>query len=155
MNPFANSRLYGKIGNYLNRPLFRLLPVPPGFALLTTTGRRSGRARRQPVRAVRLDGGVIIASIHGDRSDWYRNLLHNPRLSIKLGSRTLKGTARPPSGAAERREALRSYVQAHTFFDRIDYVALYWAVPIKTRLRRAHEEWARQGLVIIDLERQT
>ena len=155
MNPFAGSRLYGKIGNYLNRPLFRFFPVAPGFALITTIGRRSGLPRRQPVRAVRLDGRLVIASIHGDRSDWYRNLVRNPRVLVKLGSRTFSGNARCLLDEAEREETARAYAEALTFYDWLDYAALYWDVPTRAKIHRAHEAWAQQGLVIIDLDPET
>ena len=155
MNPFASSRLYGKIGNYLNRPVFRLFPVPPGFALLTTSGRRSGLPRRQPVRAVRLNDRLVIASIHGDRSDWYRNLARNPRVLVKLGSRTFSGVARGLLDEAEREEAARAYAEALTSYDWIDYAALYWDVPTRAKIHRVHEAWAQQGLVIIDLDPKT
>src|SRR3990172_12242847 len=73
-NPFAGSRGYARLSNVFLRPLFGLLPVPRGFALLTVTGRRSGRPRQRPVRAVRRDATLYAVAMLGQRSDWLRNI---------------------------------------------------------------------------------
>jgi len=56
--------------------------------LLTTTGRKSGRARTVPLCSLR-DGEsfVVIASYGGlDRSpSWWLNLQHEPRATVRLG----------------------------------------------------------------------
>src|SRR5579862_6907149 len=56
--------------------------------LLTTTGRRSGRARTVPLCSLR-DGAsfVVIASYGGlDRSpSWWLNLQREPRATVQLG----------------------------------------------------------------------
>src|SRR5438094_9741188 len=73
-NPFAKSRLFHKLANYSGPPaFFRVLPLPRGFALLTVTGRKTGRRRRRPIRAIR-DGTTLYAvAILGAQSDWLRN----------------------------------------------------------------------------------
>ena len=60
-NPFAKSRLFHKLANYSGPPaFFRVLPLPRGFALLTVTGRKTGKRRRRPIRAIR-DGTTLYA----------------------------------------------------------------------------------------------
>lgn len=65
--------------------------------LLTTTGRRSGRARTVPLCSLR-DGEsfVVIASYGGlDRSpSWWLNLQREPRASVQLGRTTRAVVAR-------------------------------------------------------------
>lgn len=55
-----------------NRLLLRLGIAPRAFALLETTGRRTGRPRLSPVGSG-LEGNVFwIVSEHGDRCDYMR-----------------------------------------------------------------------------------
>jgi deazaflavin-dependent oxidoreductase (nitroreductase family) len=75
--------------------------------LLTTMGRRSGKARATPLTFFR-DGAnlVVIASNGGaDRPpDWSLNLQQNPRAVVKIGTDELTVEARPAS--PEERERL-------------------------------------------------
>lgn len=65
--------------------------------LLTTIGRRSGRARTVPLCSLR-DGEnfVVIASYGGlDRSpSWWLNLQHEPRATARIGLKTYDVVAR-------------------------------------------------------------
>lgn len=73
--------------NALNPPIklaFRLGLVPPGYALLETVGRRSGRPRRTPVGDGRLGASFWIVAEHGLRAAYVRNLQANPRVRILL-----------------------------------------------------------------------
>jgi deazaflavin-dependent oxidoreductase (nitroreductase family) len=72
--------------------IFRLLKLPPRLVyslglgtvygrfvlLLTTRGRRSGKARVTPLQYERVDGALVVASARGTVSDWYRNLVADP-----------------------------------------------------------------------------
>jgi len=82
---------------YLINPLVRLglrLGIAPrAFALLETTGRRSGLPRRTPV-GNGLDGNVFwIVSEHGLRCDYVKNLVAHPWVKIKLRRSWHAGTA--------------------------------------------------------------
>lgn len=74
--------------------------------LLTTTGRRSGRARTTPLTYFR-DGAdlVVIASNGGaDRPpDWWLNLQQGPRAVVEIGTDKLAVTARTASAAERER----------------------------------------------------
>ena len=81
--------------------------------LLTTTGRRSGKARTTPLTFFR-DGAdlVVIASNGGaDRPpDWSLNLQQTPRAVVEIGTDTLVVTARAAS--EQERERLWAVVTA-------------------------------------------
>ena len=73
--------------NKLVNPLMRLLLsiglAPPTYALLETTGRRTGRPRRMPV-ANGLDGDTFwLISALGERAQYVRNINADPRVRIK------------------------------------------------------------------------
>ena len=86
---FASVRL-------LNPVMVRLLEagvVPRGWALLETTGRRSGQPRRVPVGdGLRGDRFWIVAE-HGRHADYVRNIEREPRVRVKARGRWRTGMA--------------------------------------------------------------
>jgi deazaflavin-dependent oxidoreductase (nitroreductase family) len=71
----------------LNPPiklLFAMGIVPPGYALLETTGRTTGKARRTPVGDARVSNQFWIVAEHGMKAGYVRNIVHNPRVRLKL-----------------------------------------------------------------------
>ena len=74
--------------------------------LLTTTGRRSGKARTTPLTFFRDATDLVVIASNGgaDRSpDWSLNLQRSPRAVVEIGSDTLVVTARPASQAERER----------------------------------------------------
>jgi deazaflavin-dependent oxidoreductase (nitroreductase family) len=71
----------------------RLAGRVPWWALLETTGRRSGLPRRSPVgNGLRGDTFWIVAE-HGSHADYVRNLMANPRVRVRVNGRWRTGTA--------------------------------------------------------------
>jgi len=71
----------------LNPPikfLFALGLAPPGYALLETTGRKSGKPRRTPVGQGRIGGQFWIVAEHGMKAGYVLNIAHDPRVRLKL-----------------------------------------------------------------------
>jgi deazaflavin-dependent oxidoreductase (nitroreductase family) len=68
--------------------------APRSYAILETTGRRSGLARQTPVGHVVEDGTVWIVAEHGSRAGYVHNIRSNPRVRIKLRDGWRGGTAR-------------------------------------------------------------
>jgi deazaflavin-dependent oxidoreductase (nitroreductase family) len=61
---------------------------PPGDALLETTGRRTGQPRRTPV-CDGLDRETFwLVAQRGRRADWVKNIQANPRVRVKVRSRS-------------------------------------------------------------------
>jgi deazaflavin-dependent oxidoreductase (nitroreductase family) len=86
---FASVRLL----NPLMRRLLERDLAPRGWALLETTGRRSGQPRRVPVgNGLRGEHFWIVAE-HGRHAAYVRNLEHDPRVRVKVGRRWHTGTA--------------------------------------------------------------
>jgi deazaflavin-dependent oxidoreductase (nitroreductase family) len=134
-------------------PLFSLFPVPRGFALLTVTGRRSGRRRQRPVRAVRQNHTLYAVAMMGKRSDWLRNVRKEPRIGIKLGRRRHEGLAREVTVGAEQEAALELYVQNVFPADYSDYAAYHWGWPTRRKIKEAHRRWFADGVAVaIDLQ---
>src|SRR5215469_16095651 len=62
--------------------------------LLTTRGRRTGLPRTNGVSFMPWDGHYVVFSGWGIDSNWYRNLLADPSVRIKVGRREMQATAR-------------------------------------------------------------
>src|SRR6266403_2499616 len=72
---------------FLNPPikiLFAIGIVPPGYALLETLGRKTGKPRRTPVGNGRVDNQFWIVAEHGMKAGYVRNIASNPRVRLKL-----------------------------------------------------------------------
>lgn len=67
----------------------------PGYALLETTGRKSGQPRRTPV-GDGLDGDTFwVVAEHGRRADYVRNIEAHSRVRVQVRGRWRSGTAFP------------------------------------------------------------
>jgi deazaflavin-dependent oxidoreductase (nitroreductase family) len=96
------------VANPLMRTLLRLGLAPRAFALLETTGRRTGLARVIPVGG-RLDGGTYwLVAEHGRHCGYVANLASNPACRVQVARRWRSGTATllPDDDGFARRAAL-------------------------------------------------
>ncbi|MGA8311762.1 MAG: nitroreductase/quinone reductase family protein [Terriglobales bacterium] len=99
----------------LNPPiklLFALGIAPPGYALLETIGRKTGKARSTPVGDGRVAYQFWLVAEHGMKAGYVRNIAANPRVRLKLRhgilARWHTGTAQvlPDDDALERQRWL-------------------------------------------------
>ena len=104
---------------FLNPPIKVLLALgvaPPGYALLETIGRKSGKPRRTPVGNGRVGNEFWIVAEHGKNAGYVRNIESNPRVRLKLRDglrmRWYSGTARlvPEDDPRERQRWLAAKV---------------------------------------------
>jgi deazaflavin-dependent oxidoreductase (nitroreductase family) len=63
--------------------------------ILTTTGRKSGLPRATPLQYEERDGLIYVASARGQRADWFRNIVADPRIEVQIGARRFRGLAEP------------------------------------------------------------
>jgi deazaflavin-dependent oxidoreductase (nitroreductase family) len=97
----------GRVLNPLVRATLRRARVP-GWALLETTGRRTGLARTTPVGDGLVGSTFWIVAEHGRRSAYVRNLEADPRVRVRVRGRWRTGTARvvPEDDPRERQRLL-------------------------------------------------
>lgn len=83
-------------------------PGPIATLLLATTGRSSGKPHTTPLIYSKTDDGnfVLVASRGGtpDHPDWYKNLVADPNVSIRVATETYDARAR--TAAPEERATL-------------------------------------------------
>ena len=83
------------------------------YCYLTTTGRVSGEPREIEIW-FGLDGDTLYMLSGGrDRSDWVRNLIREPRVSVRIADRRFDGRARVVTSAEEDARARRLLVDKY------------------------------------------
>jgi deazaflavin-dependent oxidoreductase (nitroreductase family) len=96
-----------------------------GLIDITTTGRRTGRARRIEIVFFGIDGRVYITGSPGSR-DWLANLQADPRLTFHLKRGVvadLPATARIVTDPAERRMVVETACRAWNRLDDVEAFA--------------------------------
>ena len=113
-------RIVRVLQKYLLNPpvkmLFSLGLGRPGYALLETIGRKTGKPRRTPVGDGRIGRQFWIVAEHGIKAGYVLNITHNPRVRLRLRdglrSRWHSGTAHllPKDDPRERQRWLADQV---------------------------------------------
>lgn len=94
------------------------------FMILTTTGRKSGQPRHTALEFHVYKGRKYVYSGFGEKADWYKNILADPRVTIQVASGTEYAIARRITDEKELSEAfeyvthnptMRRWVQALGF----------------------------------------
>ena len=83
------------------------------FCYLTTTGRVSGRPHTIEIWFALQERTLYLLSGGADRSDWVRNLIRHPEVTVRLGRRDapqLPGRARPVDPGSDEDELARRLV---------------------------------------------
>lgn len=85
------------------------------FLLLNHVGRKSRRSRQTVLEVAGRDsetGAYLVASGFGRQSDWYRNILVTPKVTIRVGSKRLRAEAAPLC-PGESGNAMIDYARRH------------------------------------------
>lgn len=104
-------RLTTALGKYVMNPVVNAAVARGllrGWAILETTGRRSGEPRRTPV-GNGLEGDTFwIVAEHGRNAAYVRNIAANPRVRVNVRGRWRSGTAHllPDDDARERQRKI-------------------------------------------------
>ncbi len=79
----------------VGNPIFlRLAGVLPWWAVLETTGRRTGLPRQIPLARGPVDGNMAwLIAVHGHSSAFAKNIATSPEVRLRLGGRWHRGTA--------------------------------------------------------------
>ncbi len=75
---------------FTNRALRTFARRLPRFAIITHTGRRSGRTYSTPVNAFREGDGYLFALTYGAESDWVKNVMEAGGCEIETRRRHIR-----------------------------------------------------------------
>jgi len=76
---------------------------------LTVTGRRTGRKVSHPVWFVQEDPTLYLLPVKGSDSEWYKNVLQNPVVTLGANGVTWTGRATPITDPAEVHEVVEKF----------------------------------------------
>ncbi len=65
----------------------------PPYLYLTTIGRKTGNPHEIEIWFVEYDGAYYLMSEYPDKSDWVRNIRHNPSVSFRISSHSAEPVA--------------------------------------------------------------
>ena len=102
------------------------------YCYLTTTGRMSGRPHEIEIWFGAKGTSIYLLSGGGDRSDWVKNLLKDPHVSVYIAKHHFNGMARIVKD--EQEETSARYMLAEKYQEWED--------------GRGLSEWARTALVV-------
>jgi deazaflavin-dependent oxidoreductase (nitroreductase family) len=88
------------------------------YCYLTTTGRASGQPREIEIWFGLQGSTVYLLSGGGDRSNWVRNLLADPAVTVRIADQSFRGRARildpGDEDALARRLVLDKYAEGYS-----------------------------------------
>lgn len=95
---------------YTNRFIEPVVRRTPGFAVVTHTGRKSGRTYQTPIYAFGADESFVVSLTYGPGADWVQNVLasggrllrHNTEFTIANSSIVGRSEAWPTLPRAVR-----------------------------------------------------
>lgn len=87
--------------------------------VMTTKGRRSGAPRYVMVEFRRHGSKYYLFSAWGKRTDWYRNLLRHPGVTIQHGAHVFAAEARPVQDDAEALRALYLFTRNSRLYEAV------------------------------------
>jgi len=132
-------RFDDKVIKPLMRALLRAGLAPSAFALLETTGRKTGRRRLTPVGNGLIGDTFWLIAARGRSADYVCNLVDDPAVRVKIGRRWYCGTAAllPGDDPAHRLEEILSHFGWLRRFDARalqSSIALAGATPVTVKI---------------------
>lgn len=87
-----------RVLNSLTKPCIRLgfgssSLLPAGLTVLETTGRVSGKKHETALQALFFQGGAMVGTYRGGRSDWLRNVRKEPSVRYWVDGRAREALA--------------------------------------------------------------
>ena len=97
------------------------------FAIVSTTGRTTGRVRHNLITCREVEGRTFLTGLYGRESHWYRNLQADPRVTLQTALRTRSMRARPLADDADVLDVHRLFRRRSPIFLRL----YLWAVGVR------------------------
>ena len=109
------------------RRLYKFFNKPPRIAyalglgpiigklvlLLTTRGRKTGLLRVTPLQYEKIGGKYYVGSAFGTRTDWYKNILADPGVRVRVGRKEFDALAETSTDPVRIAEFLEVRLARH------------------------------------------
>jgi deazaflavin-dependent oxidoreductase (nitroreductase family) len=84
--------------------------------VITHTGRKTSQKRQSPVNFAEVDGALYCTAGFGEKTDWYRNILHNPQVEVWLPDGSWYAAVAEDASGDEKRLAILRQVMINSGF---------------------------------------
>ncbi len=147
----------GRVVSALTLPLFLLLPQS-GFGVITTTGRKTGKARRKCIRVVRRGDRAYLVQLRPPElamsrptavAAWLWNIRANPNVKLRIRGGTFAGVARELTDAGELAEAREALCQTVNLFDYAECHLHLRGLPTRSKIQDLHRYWFDTGIPLV------
>lgn len=117
LSPYPNQflRLALRLPIFFTRLGLGRLVSASNILILTTRGRKSGRARHTAVEYRRHGSQLYVISAWGDRPDWFRNLAADPHVTVQQNGRRFAAVAGVVDNAGEALRVLHLFRRTAPF----------------------------------------
>lgn len=152
------SAKHGQILSGLMRPGYTIGSVPSGHAVLTTTGRKTGKPRHKVIRAILQGDRVYVVQLRPPAvavntplavAAWVLNIRADPHVQLKLGRRTCAATMREIEDPAELARAREIFCEPVHLVDYPECVIHMKGRPSARKIRDLHRYWFETGVPLV------
>jgi deazaflavin-dependent oxidoreductase (nitroreductase family) len=150
----------GRLLSALMLPFFLVRP-PSGFGVITTTGRKTGKARRKCIRVTRRGNMAYIVQLRPPElamtrpsavSAWVWNIRSNPNVTVRIRGGTFAGVARELKSPAELAAARAAFCESVYLFDYGECDVHLRGLPSRAKIKELHRYWFDTGIpLVVDL----
>jgi deazaflavin-dependent oxidoreductase (nitroreductase family) len=149
---------HGQILSGLMRPGYTFGSVPSGHAVLTTTGRKTGKPRHKVIRAIPQGDRVYIVQLRPPAvavdtplavAAWVLNIRADRHVQLKLGRRTCAATMREIEEPAELARAREIFCEPVHLVDYPECVIHLKGRPSARKIRDLHRYWFDTGVPLV------
>ena len=139
-----------------------LLPILlwPGsaYGVLTTTGRKTGKARRKCIRVVRRGDRVYLVQLRPPElamtrptvvAAWVWNIRANPNVKLRIRGGTFAGVARELTDAGELAEAREALCETVSLVDYAECRLHLRGLPTRSKIQDLHRYWFDTGIPLV------
>ena len=133
----------------------------PGYGVITTTGRKTGKARRKCIRVIRRGSKAYIVQLRPPAvamvrpsavSAWVWNIRSDPNVKLRIRGGTFAGIARELTDPVELAEARAAFCEQVSPMDYGECVLHLRGLPTRTKIRDLHRYWFDTGIpLVVDL----
>jgi deazaflavin-dependent oxidoreductase (nitroreductase family) len=147
----------GRLVSALTLPLFQLRP-PSGFGVITTRGRKTGKARRKCIRAVRRRDRVYLVQLRPPElamsrptavAGWVWNIRANPNVKLRIRGGTFAGVARELTDERELAEAREALCETVNLFDYAECSLHLRGLPTRPKIQDLRRYWFDTGIPLV------
>jgi len=132
-----------------------------GYGVITTTGRKTGKARRKCIRVIRRGNKAYIVSLRPPAlamvrpsavAAWVWNIRSNPSVTLRIRGGTFAGLARELTDQVELAEARAAFCEEVNLSDYAECALHLRGLPTRAKIEELHRYWFDTGIpLVVDL----